>query len=135
MHNFLYYPSRFLAILYIFAMFATPVFFAHAQQCGTAGQPDCPPAGTVISLPNPTIFGDVPSFLQALLEIVQIIAIPIVVFFIIYAGFLFVTAQGNPAKLSQARQALLAAAIGAVIVLGAWVIATVIKNTVDDIRS
>lgn len=113
------------------------ILFADAQ---TGSEP--PPGGTgPIKLCNPlgncedtSGIRDIPTFLQRLLEIVQLIAIPIVVFFIIYAGFLFVTARGDTGQLSQARGALLAAVIGTAIILGAWVIATAIKGTVDNIR-
>ena len=100
-------------------------------QCNTPNQPDCPGS---INLPNPVGFGSVPEFIEALLRIVTMIGVPIAVFFIIYAGFLFVTAQGNPTKLATARKALLAALVGTAILLGAWVIATAIKGTVDNIR-
>ena len=54
-----------------------------------------------------------------------------VVFFIIYAGFLFVTAQGKDEALKSARKALVNALIGAAIVFGAFVILEVIEATVN----
>lgn len=48
-----------------------------------------------------------------------------------YAGYLFVTAQGNPGELSAAKKALLTALIGGVIVLGARAILDVVKGTIE----
>jgi hypothetical protein len=53
----------------------------------------------------------------------------------IYAGFLYVTARGNPSKISTAHNALLYSAIGTAILLGAWVIASVIRNTIGALTS
>lgn len=47
-----------------------------------------------------------------------------------YAGYLFVIAQGNPSKIEEARSALLWAVVGGVIVLGANVIYGVINGTI-----
>lgn len=83
---------------------------------------------------NPKL-SDIPSFIEAILEIVLIVGIPIVALSIIYSGFLFVQASGNTEKLGKAKQALLASVIGAALLLGAWVLAEAIKTTVDDIKS
>lgn len=62
------------------------------------------------------------------------IAVPIVILAIIYTGWLFIAARGNDKKISEAKQAALYTAIGGAVVLGAWVAATAIKGTVDEIR-
>lgn len=58
------------------------------------------------------------------------IAAVAVVVWIIWAGFNFLMAQGNPAKIDQAKQRLLWSLIGAGILLGAAGISTVVQNTV-----
>ena len=63
------------------------------------------------------------------------IGVPIIALAIIYAGFLFVTAQGNSEKLTKAKKTLLYTLIGAALLLGAVVIAEAIKGTVNDIKS
>lgn len=68
--------------------------------------------------------------LVAILNIVIVIAMPIVIFFIIYAGFLYVTARGNAEQVQQASRALMYAIIGGVLIIGAVVIAEIIKNLV-----
>jgi hypothetical protein len=69
--------------------------------------------------------------IKALLTAVIQIGIPIAVLFIVYAGFKFVLARGNPTKLQEARQGLLYTLLGIGIFLGAWLIAMVIANTVN----
>ncbi|MCC7470016.1 MAG: hypothetical protein IT284_02675 [Bacteroidetes bacterium] len=61
------------------------------------------------------------------------IALPILVLFIIYSGFRFVEARGNDKKLADAKQNFLYVIIGGALILGAWVIATAIRGTVNEI--
>ncbi len=51
----------------------------------------------------------------------------------IYSGFLYVTAQGNETKIKTAHTALLYTAIGTAVLLGSWVLATVICNTIGQL--
>ena len=53
---------------------------------------------------------------------------------IIYTGFLFVTARGDVAKITTAKQAFLYVIIGAAIMLGAFVIKTAITGTVEQLK-
>lgn len=85
------------------------------------------------SLCNPLQFGSLREVLLAIVDILLIIAVPIIIFFIVLAGFYYVTAQGNPAKIQEANRALTYALIGGAIILGARVIGAVIKATVDSI--
>lgn len=73
-------------------------------------------------------------FLIKIIDILLIFAVPVIVFFIIYSGFLFVTAAGSPEKIKKAREAFTWAVIGGVILLGANVIMTIVKNTVTSIQ-
>jgi len=77
----------------------------------------------------------IPAFIKAVLNIVLTVGVPIVALAIIYAGFLFVSAQGNPEKLKTAKKTLLYTIIGAALLLGAYVLADAIKGTVDQIKS
>lgn len=76
-----------------------------------------------------------------LLDLVDIIvnglvtlATPIVILMVIYAGFLFVSAQGNVEKLEQAKRAIMYSLIGALILLGAVAISSLIGGTVESLR-
>jgi hypothetical protein len=70
-------------------------------------------------------------FLLAILNVVIYIMYPIIVLMIVYTGFLFVSAQGNPAKLQEARRALVWTVIGALVILGSKALALAIKGTVQ----
>lgn len=85
-----------------------------------------------ITIPNPTNAGStLMEVLTALLNrVVMPIAGVLVVMYIIYAGFTFVTAQGNPKKIEDAKQRLLWALIGSGILLGAAAISGVVENTI-----
>ncbi len=88
------------------------------------------PAPSAVKLNNPLKVDSLQDFFQAIISVVIILATPIIVFFVIYAGFLYVTARGNPDQITQANRALTYAIIGAVIILGAFAIATIVKNLV-----
>lgn len=95
----------------------------------------------VIRLPNPLASVDgkpvdnLFSFLKLLFNTVIIpIGGLICALAIMYAGFLFVTAQGDPKQLETAKKALLYAVIGTGILLGAWALASGIDCTIKKIR-
>jgi Type IV secretion system pilin len=76
----------------------------------------------------------VTDLLKAVIDIVLVFAVPIIVFFIIYAGFMYVTAQGSPEKIKRATSAFTWAIIGGVLILGAWALIAVIQGTVNALR-
>ena len=80
---------------------------------------------------NPLKHDKIEDFLYALLGFVIQIGYIVAVFFIILSGFYFVMAQGNDTKLEKAKEMLLWTVIGTAILIGAQVIATVIKTTID----
>ncbi|MEZ4104489.1 MAG: pilin [Candidatus Paceibacterota bacterium] len=90
-----------------------------------------PPPSTNVTLNNPLSVNSIEDLLEGILGIVVVIATPIVIFFIIYAGFLYVTAQGDETKLTTAKKALTYAIIGGVLILGAYAIGEIIKNLVS----
>lgn len=84
-------------------------------------------------LENPLEADSLAAFLNDILEVVVIIGTPIVVFFIIYAGFLFVTARGNEEQLNRAKQTIVWTLVGAALVLGAQALSVAIKETVESL--
>ncbi len=86
---------------------------------------------TSVKLKNPLKIGTVEGLLTSVLSVVVILALPLIVFFIIYSGFLYVTARGNAAQIEQATKSLTYAIIGGVLVIGAVAIAEIIKNLVS----
>ncbi len=82
---------------------------------------------------NPITYGGIqtiPELLLALVDLVFLIGIPIIVVFIIYSGFLFVTGGDNEQQVKKARFVFMWTMIGALVLLGAKAIALAIKNTV-----
>ena len=97
--------------------------FAYAQSLGN----------TLISggIPSPTGDKDLMSLITKILNnILMPIAAVFVTIWIIYAGFKYVVAQGNPAKVSEAHKTLLWSLIGAGILLGAAGISKVVETTI-----
>lgn len=100
---------------------------------GPIGAPR-PAGGTsgAVQLNNPlSNISSIPDLLAAILNVVIIIAIPIIILFIMLAGFKYVTAKGNPGQIKEATQALMYAVIGGVLIIGATAIAQIIKNLVN----
>jgi hypothetical protein len=73
----------------------------------------------------------IPELLTSLLNVLLIISVPFIVIFIIYAGFTYVTARGNPEKVKAANRSLLYALLGSVIVFGAYALFAILQSVVD----
>ncbi|MCE9517885.1 pilin [Candidatus Nomurabacteria bacterium] len=122
-----------------FSLFA-PMQFANAAN-GDANIPSGGDKNTGVTIntgiknPLGKSISDIPTFIQTILGFVLLVGVPIIVLAIIYAGFLFVTAQGNSEKLTMAKTTLLYTLIGAALLLGSFVIAKAIKGTVDQISN
>lgn len=82
------------------------------------------------SLQNPLNVGTIGDLLAAILNIVMVLAVPVIILFIVYAGFLYVTARGNSEQVQQATRAFTYAIIGGLIVLSAMVLIEIIQNFV-----
>lgn len=95
---------------------------------GGAGQLCNPLGGCTANGPN-----DLVQFINLVLDAVVKIGAVVVVFFVIYSGFLLVTAQGNETKLKTAKDALLWTLVGAAILLGAKLLAGVISTTIANL--
>ncbi len=102
---------------------------------GIKDDPANKPIGDVTPLQNPIRVNTIPEFVEAILGIVLTVGVPIVAFFIILSGFMFVVARGNAEKLESAKRTFLYTLIGAALLLGAWVIAQLIQGTVDALRA
>jgi hypothetical protein len=87
-------------------------------------------AGESSQLKNPLKSKSIEEFILKIIDVLLVFALPIIILYIMYAGYLFVTAQGDSGQISTARSALLWAVVGGVIVLGAKVIVAVIQGTI-----
>ncbi len=122
--------AKYSFVVFFGIMLLSPIFFASAGA-------DTVSTSVKIGIINPldNKIDTIPKFIVAVIEIVLIIAVPIIVLAVIYVGFLFVKAQGNPEAITKAKKALIYTLIGAALVLGAFVIANAIDKTVDEIKS
>jgi len=93
----------------------------YAAGCGSSG------GGLSNPLRNICSFED---FVALLLQAVINIGLPIAVLFIVYSGFLFVTAQGNETKLQKAKDTFFYTIIGVTVFLGSWALALIVKSTI-----
>ncbi|MDO8492928.1 MAG: TrbC/VirB2 family protein [bacterium] len=78
-------------------------------------------------------YSDFPKLLEAFLDIMLALGTPIVVFFFVYAGFMFVTSGGDTKKLETAKSAFFWTVVGASLVLGAKVILSILNSTITGI--
>lgn len=89
-----------------------------------------------VPLQNPlTGINSIPDFIIALIKIAISIGTWVAVLFIIYSGFLFIKARGNPKDLEHAKSTFLWTIIGTAILLGAYVIANAISGTINQLQS
>ncbi|MBX4199869.1 pilin [Candidatus Parcubacteria bacterium] len=132
-----------IPVISLFILTSFSVVLAQNPGTGTQGGAN-PGSGTQsggkdtnigIHLENPFKTGG--SISELLKSIINNIILPIggvlAVLGFIFAGFKYVTAQGDPTKVSNASRALLYTAIGTAILLGAWAISEVIYNTVKSL--
>lgn len=156
--------TRILISLLFFVLLAAPGEVALAQSCTTNAQcatgqrcvandcvddvnppnlddrpddinppnPERPGSGR---LTNPIRVDSLQELLQIVLEAVVQIGSIILVLALVYVGFLFVVAQGNEEKITNAKNALLWTIIGGLILLGASAIGAVIGSTVETFRA
>ncbi|OGI69991.1 hypothetical protein A3A09_02475 [Candidatus Nomurabacteria bacterium RIFCSPLOWO2_01_FULL_42_20] len=144
--NFL---KLFLLIVAMAIILATPNYILaqeEGEECvsgtisGTIVNGDCVVGGTITTttdsgkLDNPIKVENILDFVKKIFDIIWKIGIPVIAIFIIYSGFRFVQAQGKPEELTKAKKAFMAVLIGAAIVLGAWVLASAIGQTIQKLQ-
>ncbi len=125
MKNYNY--KKILAFIFSFTLIVLlPLFISYAQV------PPLPGGQAKTTIQNPLGAGNnsVEAVLAKIMKLVVTLGTIVVVFFIIYSGYKFVTARGNPAEVTKAKDIFFATVIGGAILLGADVIATVVINTV-----
>ncbi len=120
--------------LLIGACLVLPLLVA-AAPTNPGPNPNAPPPNPKITneykLNNPIKVDSIQELLGLILQLVIIIATPIVVLFIIFAGFKYVTARGNASQIEEATKALTYAIIGGVLIIGAVAISKIIENLVN----
>lgn len=82
---------------------------------------------------NPIRSTSIEDLLNTIITVVIFILFPVIVLMLVYTGFLFVQAQGNPAKLNEARKAFIWTLVGAFVILAARTLQEVIVDTVESL--
>ena len=82
---------------------------------------------------NPLKFNSITGFISNLLTYIVRVGGVVATLAFIWSGFLYVKARGNPGELETARNAFINTCIGTVILLGAQIIGTIIKGTVESV--
>jgi hypothetical protein len=136
-----------LLLTMVIGLTAPLTFAGHVSGHGCTGPDDasegCPAysgperAGLHYSLNSPLApgIGSIEALLTTILNELLVLAVPIIIFFIIFAGFTYVTAQGNPEKIKTATRSLTYAIIGAVLILGGVALSEIIAGVVNSFRT
>ena len=89
------------------------------------------PVVITTTLVNPIEADSFQKLVEAVLKVVIAIGTPIAILAIIYCGFLFVKARGNPEELKTAKTALIWTIVGVAVLLGAQLLSMVVKGTIE----
>ena len=116
----------------------TAVFIPGTLYVKTASASTTPPApiggGPALKNPLGSSIDSIPELIEAIINnIVLPIGSVVVVFMIIFSGFLFVKARGNEQELTKAKTAFTWTVVGAVVLLGSWAISSAIFGTICEI--
>jgi len=82
-----------------------------------------------IEFENPINKQSLKDVVVAILDFVVEVGTIIAVLFLVYAGFLFVFARGSESMLDKAKQTFFWTIVGGVVILGAFVLSDIIKET------
>ena len=92
-------------------------------------------ASNHFSLGNPlkSSISSIPAFIAEVLKAIVVIGLPIITLFIVISGFMFLVAQGNSSKIEEAKKNFMWVIVGTLLILGAWVLVTLIAGTVTQL--
>ncbi|MEK7499780.1 MAG: pilin [Patescibacteria group bacterium] len=109
--------KRLIPLVILPALILLPLAYASAQA----------------KLESPFVYKTVSDFISAVLRAIVYLSMPIIALFIMYAGFKYILARGNPGAIDEAHKNFMYVIIGALLILGAWVLATLIGGTVSQL--
>ncbi len=95
----------------------------------------CPGGGGGLCNPLSDSVSTIPQFISGALKVMVMVALPIITLFMVYSGFLFVFAQGNQEQLAKAKTNFVYVVIGSILILGAWVFASLIGGTISQLTA
>lgn len=131
-------------LLVSFALLCMPLLTLAAQagdvnngpfSPGVVNNPTASPGvtGNSATIGNPLKVTNFCDLIKIVLQAIIMIGLPIAVVILVWVGFKFILAQGNPEKISDAQKAFLHTVIGIAIFLGAWAIAKIIASTLQNL--
>jgi len=82
---------------------------------------------------NPITATDFKGVVLTIARLLMTIGIPLAAIFIIFTGFKFVAARGDPKQLQEAKSMLLWTLIGTAVIVGAYAIATAVVNFANNL--
>ena len=85
-------------------------------------------------LQNPVGFNSLRALVVAILDVIVQIAVPLAALFLIYSGYLFVSARGDETKLKEAKSIFMWTLVGIAVLLGAKVLSGIIEETIEQIK-
>lgn len=88
-----------------------------------------------IEIENPISVNSIPDLIQTILEGLIKIGIPLLVVMIVYSGWLYLFARGDPGKIKDAHNMFLYTLVGGAILLAAWALAELIHSTLIDLTA
>jgi hypothetical protein len=92
------------------------------------------PVCVFAQIDNPLKFKSVTTLVNGVLNYVIKIGGVVATLAFIWAGFVYVKAQGKPAELDKAKTIFINTCIGAAILLGAQLISTIISGTINSLK-
>ncbi len=120
-----------LAVVMLVTVFA-PIFINSVQAATQVGETKT--SKTMLVSPLNTEVKDVRALLIRILDQIVIkIGSVVAVCFLIWSGYKFVAARGNPTKIEEARSIFMWTLAGIAILLGAKAIALIVTNTIESI--
>jgi len=81
-----------------------------------------------ISIPNPLICGNIPCVIEVITNFIFVIGMALVPIMVILAAYNFITAGGDPKKITLARNMLLYIFIGIIVMLVAKAITSLVRS-------
>lgn len=119
--------KKIVTILSFLAILLVPVAFAHAQATPFSIES----IGSQVGLGEADLKETVINIIRWILGILALLA----VIFVIYGGFLWLTAGGDEARIDKAKKVISGAVIGLIIVLLAWAIVIFVANTTANVTN
>lgn len=89
--------------------------------------------GSTTGIDNPLNASSIQGLIDLIIKAMIEIGTPIAILFLIWSGFLYVEARGNPTKVAKAHQALLWTLVGIAVLLGASILAKIIAGTINQL--